>query len=88
MLDPLFCARLVRDARITALEHSRHAGEHPNQHRGCLWCYDGRLSHWFEDIRNFYHLADEDISQVSSLYDRAYPLDYEGLEPSDGRFPK
>lgn len=79
MLDPKFVARLVRDARAAVLDHGEDAENDPQRHRGCLWCYDGRLSHWLSDARAFYRLDDEAVEQVASLYRRAYAVDYQGI---------
>lgn len=77
MTDTQLVAYLCREARQAVLSHRQSANEEPDRHRGCLWCYDGRLSHWLTDARNFY--GDDIADRVDSLYTRAYPFDYAGI---------
>jgi len=46
-------SRLVREAknaRDAVIAHQNDRSKDPNSHRGCLWCEDGRLSHWLTDV--------------------------------------
>jgi hypothetical protein len=70
-------AYLTREARIAVLSHRQDARDNPDQHRGCLWCEDGRFSHWLTDCRNFY--GADTASAVEALYDRAYGAGYSGI---------
>lgn len=72
MTDAKFVAILCNEARSAVIAHRRHYAEQPERHRGCLWCEDGRLSHWLTDARNFY-CDDGLIDRVDELYARAYP---------------
>lgn len=70
-------ALLTREARLAVLNHREDRLQNLDRHTGCLWCEDGRLSHWLTDCRNFY--GDEVADAVENLYDRAYCQGYQGI---------
>lgn len=69
-------ARLVQEARQAVLDHRADYARDPGSHRGCLYCEDGRLSHWLGDAEQFYCRYEADrteFDRVEALYRRAYP---------------
>ena len=64
-------ASLAFEARQAVVSHRRDYAQNPDRHRGCLWCEDGRLSHWATD--SFYRSDPEVVDKALALYGRAYP---------------
>lgn len=54
LLDLRFAKTLVREEREAVASHRAHREANPDQHHGCLWCFDGRAAHFASDVRRSY----------------------------------
>jgi hypothetical protein len=68
--------REAKAARVAVLSHRQHRDAHPDSHRGCLWCEDGRLAHFLTEIARYESGGSQDAndhtSAIGAVYDALY----------------